>query len=176
VRDALFRAVQQRARGVDTQFQYLRQVGITIGSGGALTFDEEQFTEAYENDPTAVENLFAAFESSNATSEEILPGVTVQRSEQNVTTSGFGDIFDALLDDLTNSIDGTVKLADNSFQTQIELLNDRIEEFDKRLEAKRARLESQFAVMEAALARLQGQNNSLSSLAANVALAQGLIG
>jgi flagellar hook-associated protein 2 len=176
VRDVLFRAVQQRARGVDTQFQYLRQVGITIGSGGALTFDEEQFTEAYENDPTAVENLFAAFESSNATSEEILPGVTVQRSEQNVTTSGFGDIFDALLDDLTNSIDGTVKLADNSFQTQIELLNDRIEEFDKRLEAKRARLESQFAVMEAALARLQGQNNSLSSLAANVALAQGLIG
>jgi flagellar hook-associated protein 2 len=176
VRDAMYRTVQKKAEGIDTQYQYLRQVGITIGSGGTLELDEEKFKAAYENDPIAVENLFAAFEATTVTSEEIAPGITVTSNEQNVTTRGFGDIFDALLDDLTNSIDGTMKLADKSFQSQIDLLNDRIEEFDKRLEAKRARLEAQFVAMETALARLQGQNNSLSSLASNVFLAQSQTG
>ena len=85
---------------------------------------------------------------------------------------GFGDIFDSLMEDLTNSIDGVMTLAGNNFRDQIEFANKRIEEFDSRLEAKRQRLENQFAAMEAALARLQGQSNSLGSLASNVFLAQ----
>lgn len=172
VREALYRAVQQKAQGVDTQFQYLRQVGITIGSGGTLKLDEAKFKAAYENDPVAVENLFAAFESSSGASEEILPGVTVVNNDPTVTTRGFGDLFDKLLDDLTNSVNGTMTLADKGFQSQLDLLNDRIDVFDKRLEDKRARLERQFVAMETALARLQTQNTSLSSLAGSVALAQ----
>jgi flagellar hook-associated protein 2 len=172
VRQAMYRAVQGKATGVSSQFQYLFQVGIRVGNKGELSFDQTKFEEAYANDPEGVTNLFAAFEASTATSEEILPGVTVQRTEQNVTTRGFGDIFDSLTDDLTNSIDGLVTLAGNSFRDQIEFANKRIGEFDLRLESKRRRLESQFAAMEAALARLQGQSNSLISLAANVSLAQ----
>lgn len=175
VREALYRAVQQKAVGVDTQFQYLRQVGVTIGSGGTLRFDQDKFNAAYESDPEAVENLFAAFEASAGGSEEILPGVSIVQDEQTVTTRGFGDIFDALLDDLTNSIDGTVTLADKNFQKQIDLINDRISVFDTRLEAKRAILERQFAAMETALAKLQAQNNSLTALAGSVALAQSIV-
>jgi flagellar hook-associated protein 2 len=172
VRQALYRAVQGKATGVSSQYQYLFQVGIRVGNKGEISFDQTKFEQAYASDPEGVTNLFAAFEASTSPSEEILPGVTVQRTEQNVTTRGFGDIFDSLADDLTNSIDGMVTLAGNSFRDQIEFANKRIGEFDLRLESKRRRLESQFAAMEAALARLQGQSNSLISLAANVSLAQ----
>lgn len=172
VRQGLHRAVQGRATGVSSQYQYLFQVGIRIGTDGELTFDLTKFEEAYAGDPEGVTNLFAAFEASTATEEEIAPGVTVLRTEQTVTTRGFGDIFDSLMEDFTNSIDGMVTLAGNSFRDQIEFANKRIGEFDTRLESKRRRLESQFAAMEAALARLQGQSNSLISLAGNVALAQ----
>jgi flagellar hook-associated protein 2 len=172
VREALYRAAQSRALAVDSQYQHLSQVGIKIGRNGELSLDEARFTAAYESDPDGVTNLFAAFEASSSTTEEIVPGVTVQRTEQDVTTRGFGDIFDALLDDLTNSVDGVVTLANNTFRDQIEFANTRIGEFDGRLEAKRRRLESQFTAMEAALARLQGQNGALNSLASNVLLAQ----
>jgi flagellar hook-associated protein 2 len=172
VRQALYRAVQGKATGVSSQYQYLFQVGIRVGNKGEISFDQTKFEQAYASDPEGVTNLFAAFEASTSPSEEILPGVTVQRTEQNVTTRGFGDIFDSLADDLTNSIDGMVTLAGNSFRDQIEFANKRVGEFDLRLESKRRRLESQFAAMEAALARLQGQSNSLISLAANVSLAQ----
>lgn len=176
VREALFRTLQRRAQGVDTQYQFLRDVGIKIGSNGSISMDEEKFLAAYENDPKAVENLFAAFQSNAGGTEEILPGVTVPVTQPNVTVRGLGELFDALLDDLTNSLDGTVTLADKNFQNQVKNINDRIGEMDQRLEAKRKRLQAQFTAMEAALARLQGQSTALNSLVSNVLLAQGFTG
>lgn len=172
VRDALYRIVNGRAQGVTTQYQYLRDVGIKINANGELVFDQAAFEAAYQNDPKAVENLFAAYKAEAAPAEEIVPGVTVQNSTPNVTVRGFGELFDALLERLTNSLDGVVTLADKSFQDQIKSANDRITVFDERLEAKRQRLQSQFAAMEAALAKLQGQSNALNSLANNVLIAQ----
>jgi flagellar hook-associated protein 2 len=175
VRSGLFRLVQQRATGVDTQFEYLSQVGITVGADGVLTFDQDKFREAYEADPEAVENLFTAFEGSTTTTEEIAPGVTIETNEQTYTSLGFADLFDQLLEGLTNSIDGTMTVADEAIQDQIELTRDRIEDFDDRLEAKRERLEREFTAMEAALAQLQSQNNSLLSLVSNLSLTQSLL-
>jgi flagellar hook-associated protein 2 len=172
VREALYRALQQRAENVEGQYQFLRQVGITVGTDGQLKLDQAKFDAAYASDPESVENLFATFEATPAGTEEVLPGITIQQSEQNVTARGFGDLFDDLLDTLTNSIDGWVTLADRSFNDQIKLANKRIGEMDVRLEAKRKRLEAEFAAMETALARLQAQGNALNSLAANVFLAQ----
>ena len=172
VRDALYRIVNGRALGVSTQYQYLRDVGIKINSEGELVFDQAAFDQAYANDPKAVENLFAAYEAEAAGAEEIAPGVTVQNTTQTVTSRGFGELFDALLERLTNSIDGVVTLADKGFQDQIESATDRIAVFDERLEAKRRRLEAQFAAMEAALAKMQGQGNALASLANNVLISQ----
>jgi flagellar hook-associated protein 2 len=175
VRNALFRTVQQRATGVDGRYQYLSQVGLTVGSGGTLQFDRAKFQEAYETDPEAVEDLFTAFQGSTTTTQEIAEGVTVEVNEQTYTRLGFGDLFDQLLDGLTNSIDGTVTLADESLQDQIDLTQSRIEAFDERLEAKRLRLQNEFAAMESALAQLQSQSNALSSLVSNLSLTQSLL-
>ena len=174
LRSALYRVAQGLATGVETQYQRLSQVGIRIGAEGVLTFDKDKFREAYENDPQAVENLFAAFKGSTTTTKEIAPGVTVNVTEQTFTVLGFGDLFDQLLDGLTNSIDGTMTLADQVFQDQIDLTKSRIDAFDVRLGVHRARLERQFVAMETALAQLQGMNNALLSLSGNLALAQSL--
>lgn len=173
-RSALFATLQGAAQGVSTQFTRLSQIGIRVGSGGTVEFDEEKFTDALLADPTAVENLFAAFEgSSGATSEEIAPGITIPaESSGSFTTLGFGDLFDQLMNSFTNSIDGVFKLADNNFQSQIERTQARIADFDKRLEAKRARLEAQYLAMERSLALLQGQGNALGSLASNINIAR----
>jgi flagellar hook-associated protein 2 len=175
VRDALYRAVQSRATGVDTQFKYLRDVGITVGTNGELKFNQDKFNQAFESDPQAVENLFAAFRSQSTEPQEILPGVTVQRNEDVVSVRGFGDLFDSLMEQFTNKNNGVVTRAENGLGDQIEFTNKRISEFDKRLQAKRARLQAQFNAMEAALARLQGQNNSLAQLASSVILAQNAV-
>ena len=153
VREALYRQVQAKAQGVTTQYQFLRQVGITIGRDGQIGLDQAKFDAAYENDPEAVENLFASYQATAAGTEEIAPGVTIPQTEPTVTVRGFGDLFDNLLEGLTNSIDGMVTRADRSFKEQIELITKRISDFDLRLGAKRQRLQAQFAAMESALAK-----------------------
>jgi flagellar hook-associated protein 2 len=176
VRAALFRTLQQRATGIDTQYEYLSQVGITVGRGGeTIEFNREKFQTAYGNDPEAVENLFTAFQGTSNATEEIVEGVTVTTTGQTYSVLGFGDLFDQLLDGITNSIDGSVTLADEALQGQIDLTNSRIEAFDERLAARRARLEQQFAAMESALARLTSQQNAILSLAGNLALSQSLL-
>ncbi len=172
VRDALHRLALGRPKGVETQYQFLSQVGLTLGKEGVLDFDRTKFLEAYETDPIAVENLFAAFEATTVTEETIAEGVTINPNKQVYTKLGIGELFDQLLERLTNSIDGTVTLADKVFEDQIELTEKRIEQFDERLDAKRQRLERQFAAMERALALLQGQSNALVSLKGNLILAQ----
>jgi flagellar hook-associated protein 2 len=180
VRSALVRTAQQRAEGVDTQYQFLRQVGITIGKNSNLEFDESEFRAALDNDLEAVENLIAAFESTPAPITEIEPGVTVVESDDVITSRGLGEIFSGLLDELTNSVDGVVTLADRNFDELIDITNDRIEVIDSRLASRREQLERQFAAMETALVRIQGQGQALASLAGNLALLQqstsGLLG
>ena len=176
VRGALIRVVQGKADGVQTQFQFLSQVGIKIGANSNLTFDRSRFQDALDDDFDAVVNLFTAFESSTTTTREIEEGVTVAVNTQTFAELGFADLFDQLLDGLTNSFDGTVTIADETIQSQIDLTNQRIEDFDERLEAKREVLERQFTAMEVALAGLQAQQNGLLSLINNLALSQASLG
>jgi len=172
VRGALIRVAQGKADGVQTQFQFLSQVGIRIGAKSTMTFDRTRFQDALEEDYDAVVNLFTAFESSTTTTRQIEEGVTVTVHDQTFAKLGFADLFDQLLDGLTNSIDGTVTIADQSLQSKIDLTNSRIEDFDERLDAKRLVMERQFTAMEVALAGLQAQQNGLLSLINNLALSQ----
>ena len=176
VRNALFRTIQQKAVGVDTQYQFLSQVGITVGANGTLTFDRNKFNDAYQEDPDAVEDLFTAFAGTTVTTQQIAPGVTVTTSDQTFSELGFADLFDQLLEGLTNSIDGTVTIADQTIQAQIDATNDRIDLFDERLDRRRESLQREFTAMEVALARLQGQQNAMLSLINNLALSQSLLG
>ena len=176
VRSELYRSLQQSAVGVETSYRYLSQVGIKVTTDGNIELDKAKFDAAYESDPVAVENLFAAFEQQGSSSTEIADGVTVSDINTTYTTLGFGDIFEQLADRMTNSIDGTITLADRQFETLLEAQDDRISRIDERLEAKRIRLQREFVAMEESLARLQSQQSSLGSLNQNIAIAGSLLG
>ncbi len=175
IRDALYRVVQGQATGLGTKFKRLSEVGITVGAGGQLVFDRAKFEAAFEDDAEAVENLFAAFKQTTVTTEEVAPGVTVTTNDQTFSQLGFGDLFNNLLEGLTDSLDGAVSIATDGLNGRIEQTRKRIEDFDVRLEAKRLRLERQFAAMEAALAQIQSQNNALVSLTGNLTMAQNML-
>jgi len=172
IRTALLRTVQGPATGVDSQYQFLSQIGIKVGAKSNLTFDRIKFQEALDEDFDAVVDLFTAFKGATTTTEQIAEGVTITKTSQTFSELGFGDLFDQLLDGLTNSIDGTITLADESLQTKIDLTTDRIEAFDERLERKRERMERDFTAMEIALAQLQFQQGALFSLINNLAISQ----
>jgi flagellar hook-associated protein 2 len=163
--------VQGPAKGVEGRYRFLSQVGIRFGKEGELQFDEAKFNAAYDLDPEAVEELFAAYEvQSSAGTSSPAEGVTIESSTMTYSKLGFGDMLDQLLKKLTNSIDGVVTIADKNFQTQLDGLKKRLDRYDERLEAKRLRYEAQFAAMEDALAKLQSQQSSLGSLVANIGL------
>ena len=157
---------------METRYRHLFEVGIRVGSEGAIELDEARFRDAYAADPEAVENLFAAFESAGTAEEEIAPGVTVNRIDITYSTLGFGDLFDQVIDGMTNSVDGTLSTAEERFQDLIDSANTRIERIDERLQIKRERLQRQFVAMETVLAQLQAQQGPLGMISQNLLLAQ----
>jgi len=48
------------------KYRTLSSIGLTLGDGGKLSFDEEKFKTAYGDDPQAVQNLFTTLDSTIA--------------------------------------------------------------------------------------------------------------
>ncbi len=141
VRDRLNRVMVRRFEGFDSTWSFAFSIGLRLGEGNRLEFDEEQFRQAYEDSPQQVEAFF--------TKEE----------------TGFVAVLQDTLEELTRDFDGVISRKDDLLSDQQELLNDRIESLNVLLEAKRARLEAQFVALESALAALQAQQSALNSLA-----------
>lgn len=123
-------------------FEGLWQIGIRMGSSGQLEVDEESLSNALASNPDAVEALF---------------------NREQESQQGFAVRFDDLLESLTTEAGGVLGIADDRFQSQIELAAQSIEQIDMRIEARRVILIERFAAMERALAALQSQNSALLS-------------
>jgi len=164
VRNNLNRSVNARPTGVDPEFDLLVQIGVRTGEGGRLEFDAQRFREAFEENPGAVEELLTTFRLDDAREDEIFPGVFVDRTEDRFLALGVMEQFKVMADGLTNSIDGLLTRRKDTLDTQIDLQEDRIDQFTVQLNNKRQRLQQQFLAMEQAIASLQGQQQSLASL------------
>lgn len=164
IESQLQRTILAEADGVDTQFTRLVQVGIRFGEGGLLTLDEDKFRAAINDDLSAVKNLFAAKKVSESTDEDLGDGVTIPDSETTYDSLGVAEMISILANSLTDSIDGTLTLINQNYDTQIQMQEDRIAAFDVMLGIKRTRLQRQFAAMEQALASLQSQQTALSGI------------
>jgi len=141
IRTRLQRVIQRRFGAEDATISRLTAVGLRLGGGNRLEFDEAKFRAAYQSSPDEVQQLF--------TTEE----------------SGFGAVAKEVLDELSRSFDGVIARKENVLSEQQELINERIDRLNLQLQAKRTRLEAQFAGLESALAALQAQQNSLAELA-----------
>lgn len=118
----------------------LSELGIKLGSGARLSFDEQTFRDAYEDN-----------------SEEVIQFFTTEET-------GWAHVAKERLEEITGT-NGLFERRENTLESQKELLNGRIDQLNELLDRKRERLMREFQAMEAALAGLQAQQSALSSLA-----------
>ena len=140
IRTRLTRVIMRNFGGEDAPISRLFSVGLRLGAGNTLEFDEQDFRGAYRNNPESVEELFTAQDT------------------------GVGDVLQNLVDGMTRSYDGLIARKEDLILNQQELLSHRIDQLNILLSKKRARLEAQFVGLETALAALQAQQDSLAAL------------
>jgi flagellar hook-associated protein 2 len=138
------------------RFRVLADVGLRLGDGGKVEFDETKFREAYAADPQSVEDLFAA--STTATDNTVTP------PKQTITGVGIGWLMEQSFTRLIDPVDGVITRENKTLDSKTNDFQGRIDALDKILEQKRARLERQFAQMETVLAGLQSQQQALGAL------------
>lgn len=153
VRRTIYNSIIRRNTELTGQYQSLSEVGIRIGAGAKIEFNESKFAAALANDPDAVEDLF----SFKQTGEDPVTG------ETETVAAGIGVRIDEMLQRLTDSESGAIQTRVDSIDSLISLNKKRIEQLNTLLESKRVRLTSQFIAMEKALAQMQSQSQALAS-------------
>lgn len=124
----------------------------TLASGTdhqTIVDGEAQLRAALTADPDAVRKLMSLVETDD---------------EGNATNRGIMARLNAELDAITSSANGTIANQNLMLSQRIEQFEDEATRLQERLDAKEARLYAQFQAMETALADLQSQQSSLSSL------------
>ncbi|MFP4144394.1 MAG: flagellar filament capping protein FliD [Phycisphaeraceae bacterium] len=152
LRRRLFSEISGQSNDLEGQFRSLAQVGITVGRGASLEFDEERLAEAVATDSEAVRQLFT-FKKTEENAE----------GEDEIVASGVGVGIAELLKRLTDVETGPVQSRIEALGKQIELNKGRIEDINDRLKAKRERLLNEFYAMEESLAKMQSQSEALAN-------------
>ncbi len=157
IRSRLFNVLIAPNSELTGQFKSLSEIGIRVGQGARVEFDQDKFNQALQTDRDAVEALltfeqFELDENGEETDTLVAQGVGVEISK--------------LLDRLTDDIDGVVQGKLDTLDTQVRLNEQRIEELNERLESRRQRLLAEFQAMETALAQLQDQSAALGQIQA----------
>jgi flagellar hook-associated protein 2 len=122
------------------RYRILSDVGIKLGDGAKLEFDEGKFREAFGKNPEAVRELFTT------------------------TETGIGAIMEKRITKLVDPVSGVITRQNKTLDTRTAEFQDRIKNLDKLLTAKRERLERQFANLESSLSNLQSQQQAISQI------------
>lgn len=122
------------------RYRILADVGISLGAGAKLEFDEEKFRAAYARDPDAVGSLFT------------------------LVDKGAGAAIESRITKLIDPVNGVITQQNKTLDQRTDQFQDRIDSLDKLLTSKRTRLETQFAHLESVLANLQAQQQSLAQI------------
>jgi flagellar hook-associated protein 2 len=143
VRSRLYQMMRQTVSGAGL-YRRFSDVGLSLGSGAKLQFDEDRFRRAMASNRQDVETLFTQ------------------------AKQGLGVVVDRELNNLSASYTGLIDRHDESLQNQEDLLNKRIADMQVVLDSKQQRMLQQFYAMEQALAQLQSQQSALTGLSALV--------
>ncbi|MEJ5300848.1 MAG: flagellar filament capping protein FliD [Thermodesulforhabdaceae bacterium] len=121
----------------------LFKLGITINDNNRLEFDETTFNQAIQSD----------FDGSTS-------------KLQTFATNMYNQ-----LNRLTDPIDGTLTLKENSLQNMIKRLDDRINSEQTRIDRQIEAMRKQFEAMESAFSQMQAQSNWLGAQLAGLSRA-----
>lgn len=160
----------------------LSSIGITTGTyseEGKLYIDEDTLKSAIEDDPSAVQDLFAQKSTSYSNNSEVRTMTAKERSTRYKEEGLAFRFYDILSDYVSTSVDsagnkgkllekaGITSDGSNTDNTMTSLIDDyesRISEEEDRLDALRSRWESKFSAMETALEELNSQSEYITSM------------
>ncbi|QQE11375.1 flagellar filament capping protein FliD [Planctomycetota bacterium] len=163
VTSSLYNSIIHGNPEIPGRYHTLSQVGVTVGSGGKLRFDQDKFNEALETDRDAVVDLFTWRETEEVeTGEKDEDGKPI--TEEVLVASGIGVELDELMKRLTDEETSPIDNAIKSLEAQIEMNEAKIEEWDEKLARKRDQYVREFTAMEKALAEMQTMTNSISQI------------
>jgi flagellar hook-associated protein 2 len=134
------------------KYRILADIGLTLGDGAKLQFDEEKFRAAYAADPDSVQNLFSSTTS-----------VTKDGKTTSVT-NGLGYKIETVIAKLIDPSNGVITQENNTLDQRTTQFQNRIDELNVLLQQKRTRLETQFANLESVLAGLQNQQKAIGQI------------
>ncbi|SHF58113.1 flagellar hook-associated protein 2 [Desulfacinum infernum DSM 9756] len=133
--DSQLRSIKNRIQTTVLSKQLFNH-GVTFSNDGTLEFDADEFTEALSKDYAGTISKF----------------------------NGLAQSLQTVLDDLTDSVDGTVTKQIKSVEDQIDTLDDRILAMEDRIDAEMERLQEQFIAMDMAISNMNSQMETLSQL------------
>jgi len=134
----LSRLVSGSVAGATGTLQRLSQVGISL-SDGSVSFDEQKFRDALQNDFAGVTSFFS--------DSEVGAAEQMKQALKQITDS-----------------DGLISRRGDALEKQSQALSDRVDQLNARLDRSRERLTRQFQAMERALAGLQSQQAAIGQL------------
>jgi len=154
IRNLMFRVISGRNTDVSGGIRSLSQIGIRVGSGSKLTFDEAKFKSALADNRDEVEELLTL----KATERDTVTG------RLDLVAGGVMAQIENLLERFTDGTKGTIQLRVDAIDRQIALGKDRIDGLQDRLDARRHILKAEFLTLERTLATLQNQSSALANL------------
>lgn len=147
----LYSWVNSVVGGTEAGYQMLSFIGLTIDEGvtdrnlmtGTIKFDKERFQSKFNENPQAVIDLFMKNDEENG-------------------HYGMARLLHNNLREWTTAAGGILMSRIQGYDSQISLMDDRIEQMNLRLQMKEEQLRRQFIRMEIALAQQQSQMQWLS--------------
>ena len=133
------RAALQKAFGTDEA--RLADIGIGFDRSGKIVINEDLFTDALDNDPTGVQELFGGTDGKGGAFGE------VKKLIAEYTRSG------GLVADVRQRLD-----------SQVSRIGARLDVLEAQLAIRRAALQQEFIAADRAMTQLKAQGNSLSQL------------
>jgi flagellar hook-associated protein 2 len=129
----------------DGTVKRLAGVGIGFNRDGEMVVDRTVFDAAIDDDPAAVQTLFAGTASGVGSDD------------------GAFDALAALVDSYTGA-DGLLKEAQERLDDQVKSISNRMDVLDAQLNIRRDALQKEFIAADQAMSQLNSQVNALSSL------------
>lgn len=163
----LFNLFSSNVNTKNSAFSMMSQIGMEIDKGitdpklmtGKITLDKEKLLAKLKEDPQAVANLFSIDEPG---SPEV-PGEAGNPGKPAVSpVSGIAVQLDKMINSWTNSVDGLLTSSIKGYDSQLSMIDERMEVLDNRLLKKEKSLQAQFAAMEVALSKLKNEQNWLN--------------
>lgn len=146
----------------------LSSMGITVSTNyadnGKLVFDETKFRTAIQKDPESVRQAFTKAVSKDENGNTVQGGLMVAMKSVMDRYGSMTGATKGILVERAGSIYAPTTVLTNSYQKQLDRLDDYIDQLQDKLETETDRYISQFTSLETLISQMNSQSSYLSSL------------